>query len=283
MSEFTEVLARLSGGYYNSQAYNPATNPGGLAADGHVLNFPAALEDLGEVAGYLSTIETSLAQTNAALDQVNEAGLADIQARLDAITNSQGITNCHIDPVNGDDSRSGATLALSIKTWGRFCEVVQDAAAVQGYLYGDIIADTSEIIQDGVPYLALWGRDNTNAFVHRKITSVDATNSSAFPGGLRVFDRLGFYFNHIDFEVNTSRGAGLLDVRTCNVRGRFQSADFFRSGTGTAVVLYHLVASSGNIEFINHTVGAAGGYIITDVADGGNPNTGAFTSNITAL
>jgi hypothetical protein len=46
MSALTDARARLAAGYYNS---NPKTvaNPGGLAANGHQLNFPAACQDLG--------------------------------------------------------------------------------------------------------------------------------------------------------------------------------------------------------------------------------------------
>lgn len=39
------ALERLQGGYYNSQPKTPA-NPGGLAGNGHVVNFPAALLDV---------------------------------------------------------------------------------------------------------------------------------------------------------------------------------------------------------------------------------------------
>lgn len=42
-------LERLSTGYFNSQPVSVA-NPGGLAAGGHVVNFPAALADVGEIA-----------------------------------------------------------------------------------------------------------------------------------------------------------------------------------------------------------------------------------------
>lgn len=41
---------RLSSGYYNSDDYDGAANPGGLANDGHETNFPAALVDVGAAA-----------------------------------------------------------------------------------------------------------------------------------------------------------------------------------------------------------------------------------------
>ena len=42
------AITRLQTGYYNSNPVS-AANPGGLAADGHVVNFPAAMRDLGDV------------------------------------------------------------------------------------------------------------------------------------------------------------------------------------------------------------------------------------------
>lgn len=41
-----DVWSRLANGYYNSNPKS-ASNPGGMASDGHQLNFPAALIDLG--------------------------------------------------------------------------------------------------------------------------------------------------------------------------------------------------------------------------------------------
>lgn len=43
------ALTRLAEGYYNSGLISP-TNPGGLAGNGHVTNFPLALQDVGAVA-----------------------------------------------------------------------------------------------------------------------------------------------------------------------------------------------------------------------------------------
>lgn len=42
------AFERLSDGYYNSRAVT-ADNPGGLSAGGHLINFPAALVDVGQL------------------------------------------------------------------------------------------------------------------------------------------------------------------------------------------------------------------------------------------
>jgi len=54
MSAFDAALARLLASYYNSNPVSTA-NPGGLDADGHVDNFPAALDDLALVAQKYAT------------------------------------------------------------------------------------------------------------------------------------------------------------------------------------------------------------------------------------
>jgi hypothetical protein len=46
MSALTDARARLAAGYYNSSPKSVG-NPGGLAANGHQINFPAACADLG--------------------------------------------------------------------------------------------------------------------------------------------------------------------------------------------------------------------------------------------
>ena len=51
------AYARLTTGYYNSNPYSALTNPGGFAADGHVINFPAALADVGLVAEAINVVD----------------------------------------------------------------------------------------------------------------------------------------------------------------------------------------------------------------------------------
>jgi hypothetical protein len=47
------AIARLAA-YYNGDAHDPKTNPGGLAAGGHRENFVKALQDFARVASKLS-------------------------------------------------------------------------------------------------------------------------------------------------------------------------------------------------------------------------------------
>lgn len=69
----TTALERLSSGYYNSQPFAAGTNPGGLAAGGHVLNLPALLADVADVVATLPA--AAAAEIDAAADdRVEELG-----------------------------------------------------------------------------------------------------------------------------------------------------------------------------------------------------------------
>lgn len=64
------ALTRLTTGYYNSQAYNAATNPGGLAVGGHRINLPLLLADVAEVAQATNAAVLDAAAVSADADQV---------------------------------------------------------------------------------------------------------------------------------------------------------------------------------------------------------------------
>ena len=88
-TEVEDALSRLGSNYYNSDVVSPA-NPGGLADDGHVENFPAAINDIALVAGYLagasgqilSAAETAAIAIAAAEDARNSFNSAKAQADL---------------------------------------------------------------------------------------------------------------------------------------------------------------------------------------------------------
>ncbi len=58
------ALERLQGGYYNSDPISEA-NPGGFGDGGHVVNFPAALDDLATVAGGIVLDAEAIGQAGA--------------------------------------------------------------------------------------------------------------------------------------------------------------------------------------------------------------------------
>lgn len=82
----TTALDRLTTGYYNSNPYNAATNPGGFGNGGHVLNFPAALADVATVAQATNTAVLDAAQVSA--DKATVAGyLASVTALATPVIN----------------------------------------------------------------------------------------------------------------------------------------------------------------------------------------------------
>lgn len=76
----TTALERLADGYYNSGLISPA-NPGGLAGNGHVTNFPAALADVGAVASAIAgAVNLVLSVEGNAQAAANSAGAAQASA-----------------------------------------------------------------------------------------------------------------------------------------------------------------------------------------------------------
>ncbi|MDP2258483.1 MAG: pyocin knob domain-containing protein [Caulobacter sp.] len=64
------ALIRLTTNYYNSLAYDAATNPGGLAVGGHRINLPLLLADVAEVAQATNAAVFDAAEVSADADQV---------------------------------------------------------------------------------------------------------------------------------------------------------------------------------------------------------------------
>lgn len=99
MSDIADILARLASGYYNSDRVS-AGNPGGMGDGGHVVNFPAALNDTGDACvnasqsasvalgarsdalGYRNTAQTAAtsatASANLLLDALAQFGPGDL-------------------------------------------------------------------------------------------------------------------------------------------------------------------------------------------------------------
>lgn len=77
----TSAIDRLSGRYYNEDAYS-ATNPGGLDESddgltaGHVVNFPAALVDIGDAAAYVGAVADTITAAQSTITMAWDAATA---------------------------------------------------------------------------------------------------------------------------------------------------------------------------------------------------------------
>ncbi|MCW5723436.1 MAG: hypothetical protein KIS81_00595 [Maricaulaceae bacterium] len=69
------AIGRLLAGYYNSDPVSGG-NPGGLAAGGHVQNFPAALADVGAVGALVAGAEPAAASAASSAAQAESARIA---------------------------------------------------------------------------------------------------------------------------------------------------------------------------------------------------------------
>ncbi|MEQ8747359.1 hypothetical protein [Pyruvatibacter sp.] len=98
-----QSIDRLKDGHWNSDPVNGATNPGGMGADGHRVNFPAALADVGvaaQEAGDKAAVavqakddaETARDVTTAARDVTTDARDVAVAAKDDAVAAAGSLT-----------------------------------------------------------------------------------------------------------------------------------------------------------------------------------------------
>lgn len=103
MSEFSEALARLTAGYYNSSAVGVG-NPGGLAEDGHVVNFPSALKDVGRVAEAMEAFIAIFGDENLGAATV-------LSDSLKKVVLSSSRVTFFVDQTSGNDGAAGTLEA----------------------------------------------------------------------------------------------------------------------------------------------------------------------------
>lgn len=129
----TAALARCET-LYNGNAYNPGTNPGGMAAGGHRINFVPALQDVALIADSVAdaadaaALSASSASTSAT-SAANEAG------RL----NATSTTSVSI----GTGSKSFTTQTGKSLDVGTYAEVVSAANPSTHYMAGQVTAYNS--------------------------------------------------------------------------------------------------------------------------------------------
>lgn len=90
------ALERLAAGYYNSGLISPA-NPGGLAGNGHVTNFPAAVNDIGAVAADIANAVNLVLSVEANAQSARDARDAAIGAAEEAAGFAAAIDPARLD------------------------------------------------------------------------------------------------------------------------------------------------------------------------------------------
>lgn len=94
---------------YNSNAYNPTTNPGGFANDGHQENFPAALEDAGTVAQAVGAkADEAEASATAAASSETAAGQSESNAAASETAAGNSATAAEASETNAAASETAA-------------------------------------------------------------------------------------------------------------------------------------------------------------------------------
>lgn len=90
------ALQRLAEGYYNSGLISP-TNPGGLAGNGHVLNFPLALADVGAVGSDIANAVNLVLSVEANAQSARDARDAAIASAEEAAGFAASIDPARLD------------------------------------------------------------------------------------------------------------------------------------------------------------------------------------------
>ncbi len=104
------ALERLADGYYNSGLISPA-NPGGLAGNGHVTNFPAALADVGAVASDIAGAVNLVLSVEGNAQSARDARDAAIAAAEEAAGFAASIDPARIDAL---ERRAKFLFCLSV-------------------------------------------------------------------------------------------------------------------------------------------------------------------------
>lgn len=102
----TTALERLQGGYYNSGSVSGG-NPGGLGDGGHVVNFPAAANDMGAVGAAAAAAATSGAAS--AATATTQAALATTKAEIA----TDKAEDAEVAAYEADGSRTEAEVAAA--------------------------------------------------------------------------------------------------------------------------------------------------------------------------
>lgn len=144
---------RLAGGYYNSSPVSGG-NPGGLSGNGHVVNFPAALADLGAVAGEVAAASTA--------------------AQASATAAANAVTNVATSASNLTISGFGTTKTLTIAETGKIFGLGQQV----------VIALASSATNQMIGYITGWNSGTRVMDVY--VLSSNGSGSASGAGAWQV-------------------------------------------------------------------------------------------------
>jgi hypothetical protein len=194
---------------YNSNNFNPATNPLGLAGGGHITNFPAALADTAQVADGFALFADLM------VTYANSASASAVSAAA-AVANLSGTSTSSVAISTG--SKSFATQAG--KTWpaGSYLLISSDANPTTHWMVLQVTSYSGTALQgtcvqfSGSGSRADWtiratgvpGRSGALAYLWSTVTTVSPTDPGT--GKLRFNAAVGsataVYISETDFDGN---------------------------------------------------------------------------------
>ena len=148
--------------------------------------------------------------------------------------NIAGTDKIYIDAVNGSDANSGLSPQAAIQSFAALGTRLSVGRKLELRLLSDIVVDHRIDITYVMPNLNIRGRtENDLSGIHRTIFVADALNRTVHPGGFVFQSYASVYFNRVNIELTTSRGASFLEFSNSMGYIRTRKMSLTKTGTGS--------------------------------------------------
>ena len=195
-----------------------------------------------------------------------------------------GSDHYFIDPVNGDDTASGRSVASAWRTLaglegnlgiGRRCTVS---------LLGDMVWDRTVRISYPLSQLVFRGRDANGAVTKRTVTVADSTDHAGYPGGLWLYGPSCVRFESLNILLDADTIFPVLFFHNTSGHVSTFNVELDATGAGTGH-LFGTLRSFISSQHDNFTIQpSARGRVASGVPAGGDPNAQWSTpSNLTSF
>jgi len=184
-----------------------------------------------------------------------------------------GYDTFYVDPVSGDDSASGLSIANAVHSFSGLMSRLKIGRRVVVMLMGDIEIDRMFSIAYPLAKLDIRGyASDGSGYVQRRITVRDAVNFPGYSGGFQIHVPASIAFFKIDIELSSASTYPFLYFDQAAGYVNTHSMTVSRTGTGSACLLgtpRSHVASYHEGFVID---ASAAGHIFDGVSAGLDPN-----------
>ncbi|MCM2291105.1 hypothetical protein NAC44_02025 [Allorhizobium sp. BGMRC 0089] len=242
-----------------------------------------------DIAGLVSRVNTLLNTFETKEAAINAAVAAAVAAAPGASR------TVWVDPVNGNDSNSGLSVAAAFMTFERAIEATAHVSVVNINLLGDVTI--RKRVGSNAGTISINGRSsNGDRTVPKRKLGFTAMASNApniygetFPGGLELLSRAALRFDNIEIvmpDIPSTTTAFNLFAVYGGLAVTMWAGGIYAENASTKAVLYGLWHTNPVDLWFDGTVidSTARGHILPGVAASADPNAiKNFRSNVTAL